>query len=103
MRKPRTLREYADLVEQALIEVDEMRAVIEYEMDGPSAASAFLGPLEAELKRLKEAIATDTYDFRDEDLPYMRVVDRERLETLPFKDLLDVINWTHRTGLESGS
>lgn len=33
----------------------------------------------------------------------MRVVGRERLETLPFKDLLDVINWTHRTGLESRS
>ena len=103
MKKPRTLSEYADLVEQALIEVDEMRAVIEYEMDGPSAASAFLGPLEAELKRLKDAIETDTYDFRDEDLPIMRVVARERLESLPFKDLLDVINWTHRTGLESGS
>ena len=103
MRKPKTMREYADLVDQALIEVDEMRAVIEYEMDGPSKASAFLAPLEAELKRLQDALATDTYDFRDEDLPFMRVVGKETLETLPFKDLLDVINWTHRTGLESDS
>jgi hypothetical protein len=44
-----------------------------------------------------------TGDFRDEDLPFRRVAGRERLETLPFKDLLDVINWIHRTGLESGS
>jgi hypothetical protein len=97
------MSEYAELVEQALIEVDEMRAVIEYESEGASKATAFLDPLEAELKRLKDAIATSTYDFRDEDLPFMRVVARERLESLPFKDLLDVINWTHRTGLESRS
>lgn len=103
MRKPRSLSEYRDLVAQALIEVDEMRSVIEYETDGPSAATAFLAPLEAELKRLQEALATERYEFRDEDLPFMRVVAKERLESLPFKDLLDVINWTHRTGLESGS
>lgn len=101
MNKPRSLREYADLVEQALIEVDEMRHIIEYEMEGPSSATAFLDPLEADLGRLKEALETGAYEFRDEDLPFMRVVARERLETLPFKDLLDVINWTHRTGLES--
>ena len=103
MRKPRTLSEYADLVEQAMIEVEELRAVIEYEAEGTPRAAAFLEPLEADLGRLKEALATDAYEFRDEDLPFMRVVAKERLESLPFKDLLDVINWTHRTGFESDS
>jgi uncharacterized protein YuzE len=100
MRRPRTLSEYTELVEQVLIEVDEMRHVIEYEAEGASAATAFLDPLEADLRRLQEAIATDTYEFRDEDLPFLRVVSKERLESVPFKDLLEIINWTHRTGLE---
>ena len=101
MNKPKTLSEYLRLVEDALVEVDEMRSIIEYEMDGPSAATEFLEPLEADLKRLQDALATGTYDFRDEDLPFMALVSKQSLEALPFKDLLDVINWTHRTGLET--
>ena len=46
-------------------------------------------------------MATDTYEFRDEDLPFMQAISHQRLEELPFRDLLDVVNWTHRTGLES--
>ena len=100
MKKPKTMADYADLIEQALIETDEMRHVIEYETDG-GATTDFLDPLEADLNRLKDAIATDTYEFRDEDLPFMLAMSSQRLEDLPFRDLLDVINWTHRTGLES--
>ncbi len=100
MKRPKTMARYADLVEQALIEVDEMRHVIEYETDG-GASTEFLDPLEADLNRLKDAMATDTYDFRDEDLPFMAAMSGKRLEELPFRDLLDVINWTHRSGLES--
>ncbi len=104
MRKPKTLAEYRRLVDDALVEVDEMRNIIDYEMDGASsAASEFLEPLEADLKRLQDALATGTYDFRDEDLPFMAMVSRQSLDALPFKDLLDVINWTHRTGLETGA
>ncbi len=94
------MAQYAELIEQALIEVDEMRQAIEYETDG-GASTEFLSPLEAELNRLKDALATDTYEFRDEDLPFMQAVSGKRLEALPFRDLLDVINRTHRTGLES--
>ncbi|MDJ0863470.1 MAG: hypothetical protein QNJ82_14680 [Gammaproteobacteria bacterium] len=65
------------------------------------ASTELLRPLEAALNRLKDALATDTYEFRDEDLPFMQAVSGQRLEALPFQDLLDVINWTHRTGLES--
>ncbi len=100
MKRPRTMAEYAVLVDEALIEVDEMRHIIDYESEG-AVSSEFLDPLEADLIRLKDAMATDTYDFRDEDLPFMSVTSSKRLEELPFRDLLDVINWTHRSGLES--
>ena len=99
MQKPKTMAEYADLVEQALVEVDELRHIIDYESEG-RVPTEFLDPLEADLDRLKDAMATDTYEFRDEDLPFMAAISRRSLEQLPFKDLLDVINWTHRTGLE---
>ena len=100
MNRPKTMASYADLVEQALIEVDEMRHVIEYETDG-GAPTDFLDSLEADLNRLKDAMFTDTYEFRDEDLPFMQTIAKQRLEDLPFRHLLDVINWTHRAGLES--
>ncbi len=100
MKRPKTMSEYAYLVEQALIEVDEMRHIIEYETDG-RMSTEFLDPLEADLNRIKDAIATDTYDFRDEDLPFIASTSRSHIEELPFRDLLDVINWTHRAGLES--
>ncbi len=100
MKRPKTMAMYAELVEQTLIEVDEMRHVIEYETDG-GASTEFLDPLEADLNRLKDAMATDSYEFRDEDLPFMQAVSSQQLHELPFRDLLDVINWTHRTGLES--
>jgi len=99
MKRPKTMAEYADLVEQALIEVDEMRHIIDYETDGAASAD-FLEPIEADLVRIKDAIVTDTYDFRDEDLPYMALTAKKHLQELPFRDLLDVINWTHRSGLE---
>ena len=100
MRKPRTMAEYANLVEEALVEVDEMRHIIEHETEG-AVSSDFLDPVEADLIRLKDAMATDTYDFRDEDLPFMSAILGKRLEQLPFRDLLEVINWTHRSGLET--
>ncbi len=100
MKRPKTMTEYASLVDEALIEVDEMRHIVEYESDG-RMSSDFLDPLEADLNRIKEAIATDTYEFRDEDLPFIATTSRKHLDVLPFRDLLDVINWTHRAGLEN--
>lgn len=101
MQRPKTLSEYLYLIDQALIEVDEMRNIIAYEMDGDERPADFLIPLEAELKRLKEAIETDSYEFRDEDLPYMSAIPTREFDRLPFKYLLDQINSTHRQGLES--
>jgi hypothetical protein len=95
--------EYLSLVEQALVEVDEMRQIIEYETEGgPSRLTGLLDTLEAELGRVQDAIRTDTYGFQDQDLSYMSSLAQHSLHTLPFKDLLDLINWTHRTGLATG-
>lgn len=94
------MAEYAELVEQALIEIDELRHSIEYETDSDPRAATFLVPLEAELKRLQEALATGEYAFRDEDLPFDQSMSRALFEHLPFKYLLDTINVTHRSGLE---
>ncbi len=101
MKRPKTMHEYKDLIEQALIEVDELRHIINYEMDDDGKEAGFLVPLEAELNRIKEAMAMGDYEFRDEDLPIMSCLPKREFEGLPFKYLLDVVNWTHRMGLES--
>ncbi|MDJ0872881.1 MAG: hypothetical protein QNJ87_14100 [Gammaproteobacteria bacterium] len=48
MKRPGTMAQYAELIERALIKVDEMRQVMEYETDGggrPPSSSARWRPL----------------------------------------------------------
>jgi hypothetical protein len=93
------MQAYRKLVDEALIEVDEMRLTIEYESDGDPSAIVFLQPMAADLKRLAEAMDTDSYDFSDQDLPLVTCMEKHYYDKLPFKYLLDMINETHRKGL----
>ena len=40
-----------------------------------------------------------SYHFQDKDLPFMEIVRQHGLFSLPFRDLLSLINDTHRKGL----
>lgn len=97
--RPRTPEEYADLVEQALFEIEELRASAEYDMEEMGQALAFLDELEAGVRALLESMRDGSYRFADEDLPFMAVVEHVHESILPFKQLLRVINETHRAGL----
>ena len=41
-----------------------------------------------------------SYEFADKDLPFMEIVRQHGVFTLPFRDLLNLINETHRKGLQ---
>ena len=98
-QRPKTAEAYAELVRQALFEVEELRAAVEYDMEYMGGALEFLDELEAQVRAIYQSMVDGTYRFEDRDLPFMRLLDRTDDRVLPFKDLLKIINATHRQGL----
>lgn len=97
--RPKTPEEYVSLVDQALDEIDELRASMEYDMDSMGGAGDFLDALESQVRELRAAMADGSYRFGKEDLPFMRLVDTQDERLLPFKYLFATINRTHKQGL----
>ena len=97
--RPKTAEQYVGLIEQAIIELDELRACIEFDMEDPGDALRFLEPLEEGLRRLRSTMADGSYLFENKDLPFMEIANRYRNQ-LPFVELLVTINQTHREGLD---
>ena len=51
-------------------------------------------------KEVYKTMQDGTYQFEDKDLPFMNLVREHGLFSLPFRDLLNIINETHKKGLE---
>jgi len=68
-------------------------------MDSMGGALDFLDELEAQMKSMRQKMEQGTYRFDDRDLPFMETVERSDERVLPFKQLLNIINATHRQGL----
>jgi len=86
------------MVEQAIIEVEELVSCYEYDMEDVGKHLAYLEPLVQALRRLRASMADGSYEFGNEDLPFMPLVLTHRSQ-LPFGELLVTINETHRNGL----
>ena len=101
VKRPSTPEAYIELIKQAVFEVEDLRAAIDYDTDGMSDSLNFIDELERHVKALYASLEDGSYEFADEDLPYMNLVRAHGLFTLPFRDLLTIINDTHRTGLDA--
>lgn len=101
MEKPGTLAEYIELVDQALFEVEELRATVEYDGESMNEALRFLPSLEEEMRKVRQGLKDGSYTwgYGKHDLPFMMIVESQSDKILPFKSLLRVINHTHRNGL----
>jgi hypothetical protein len=97
-QRPKSPEAYVQMVEQAIIEVEELVACYEYDMEDVGKHLAYLEPLIQHLRRLRASMADGSYEFGNEDLPFMPVVVKHRSQ-LPFSELLVTINETHRNGL----
>ncbi|MCW8853792.1 MAG: general secretion pathway protein GspF [Gammaproteobacteria bacterium] len=101
MRRARTVDEYVALVKDAVYEVDEMRASIEYDEEGMGEVAKFIDELEGHLKEIYNAMLSGDYCWRTGDLKYMDLIRHMDEGTLPFRSLLIQINETHTKGLET--
>lgn len=101
-KKPIDVEEFVALVDEALFEIEELRASMAYDdEDMTDDFSAFLRPLESGVRDLRQRLVNGTHEFSDRDLAFMAVVAAVPPHLLPFRDLLSFLNQVHREGLAS--
>jgi len=96
---PSNLEEYLGLIEQALFEISDLKAVIEFDMEGMESSLGIVEELELDLQRLKTNLSSGEHIYANGDLPYMSKIKKLNYRTLPFKSLLEDINRVHRNGM----
>lgn len=98
-KDPKNLEEYLALIDQALFEVSDVRAALEFDFEGMESSLDFIDDVERELVVLKTNLTNGTHVYATGDLAYMQKIKRATHKTLPFKALLEDINRTHRHGM----
>lgn len=96
--RPKTAEAYVKMVDQAIVEIEEFIACLEFDMDEPGDQLRVLTPLLEQVRDIRKGMADGSYEFENRDLPYMELANRMSAQ-LPFTSLLAVINQTHRQGL----
>lgn len=96
--RPKTAEAYVKMVDQAIVEIEEFIACLEFDMEDPGDQLRVLNPLLEQVREMRRGMADGSYEFENSDLPFMEVANRLSSQ-LPFTSLLAVINQTHRQGL----
>ena len=101
IRKIRTADEYIAMVKDLREDVFDLREAVEYDPDEMGRAAIIVEPLEHIVNALYESFADGSYEFKDEDLPYMTIVKENNYTAiLPMLNLLKEVNRIHRNGLD---
>ena len=100
MIRARSMQEYKDLITQALFEVEDLRASLEFVEEFMGDAVVFLDSLEASIRELHQSVINGQYQFSEQNLPFISIANNTDINLLPFKPLLIRINETHTHGLE---
>jgi hypothetical protein len=102
MRTITTMEAYLYLVDEAVFEAGDLimaegSDAVEAEAEADTNTS-FAHTLKAQLEELQTSLTDGSYAFADEDLPFM-AMRKTWASQIPFGDMLDLINHTHRNGL----
>jgi len=101
MRRARTVEEYVAWLKDALYEVEDMRASIEYDEEGMGATRPYIEEIESSLKNVFKLMESGDYCWNTGDLAYTSVIRDLDESVIPFRQLLIRINETHKNGLET--
>lgn len=102
-RRPRTAEEYAALVKQAVLELEDILEAAGFDFDEVEHNLGYVEVLLKELRALRSSMVNGSYQFGRHDLPMMRVVKKYSDKEIPCIRLLYLINETHRQGLDIGA
>lgn len=100
MKRASTVEEYVALIKDAIYEVEEMRAAIEFDEEFMTEASVYINELDRILNEILDTMKDGSYCWRTGDLAFMGMVRDLDERVLPFRSLLIRINDTHKNGLE---
>lgn len=100
MERAKTVEQYVYLVDEILGELSDLRASIEYDEESMGAAMNFLEILEPQVKTLRDSMADGSYEFGDDNLPFMELVKNIDDRLLPIRHLFMMVNATHIEGLD---
>jgi hypothetical protein len=88
-----------DLVDRAITEVEDLKDVLVFDQAVMDGDESFTTQLEVALVKLQKQLQAGEHAFKNEDLPFMPIVEDTDAGLLPFRHLLVRINETHRKGL----
>jgi hypothetical protein len=101
--RARTTDEYVDLIKQALFEVEDLYACLEWDYGDDALqiqrTMPFLDPLATAVRTLHQSLVDGSYQFATGEQPFMELL-RRYPDQLPFAHLLERINATHCEGLD---
>ena len=100
MQKAASMKEYIGMINEALDEIDDLRASVEFDEEYMMPALDFLDELEAGVKTLLQSVNDGSYEFKKGELPFMPIVNNVSDHILPFKHLFKRIELTHKEGLD---
>ena len=100
--RARSPDELTEIVNQALDEVEDLRAAIEYDEEFMGESSIIVEPASAGLTRLLSAINNDNYQPGEGDwLQFLEVLRNIDHRAVPFWPLLKLIIDTHENGYQT--
>ncbi len=101
IRKIITADEYIAMANFLREDVFDLREAVEYDPDEMGRSGIIVKPLEKIVSAFYESFADGSYEFKDEDLPYMNTVKENNYTAiLPMLNLLKEVNRIHRNGLD---
>ena len=100
MKRARTVEEYISLIKDAIYEIEDMRAAIEFDEEGMAQSNKVIDELEGHLKEIHKSMIAGDYCWKTGDLKYMDLIRNLDDGVIPFRSLLVRINDTHKNGLE---
>ncbi len=101
LRKVKTPEDFISMVKELREDVFDLREACEYDPDEMGRAALFVEPLEQIVEALYQSFVDGSYEFKDEDLPYMKIVnENNHTAILPMLHLLKEVNRIHREGLD---
>ena len=101
LRKVRTAEEYVAMVKDLREDVFDLREAVEYDPEEMGRAAIIIEALEQIVNALYDSFVDGSYEFKDEDLPYMQIVKENNYTAiLPMLNLLKEVNRIHRNGLD---
>ena len=101
MKRARTVDEYVRLVKDALYEVEDMKAAIEYDEESMGPAAKVIDDIRDSLQQMMTDMQNGNYHWRTGDLSFIDVIRDIDERVIPFRSLLIRINDTHKNGLET--